>query len=47
MGKLAMKLKIIISYVKVKKKKKFHVGKDIYNAPRCKLVLNKNDLKKK
>ena len=44
MGKLAMKLKIVISYVKVKKKKKrFHVGKDIYNATRCKVVLNKND----
>ena len=36
MGKLSMKLKIVIDYLKIKKSK-LHIDKDIYNTARYKL----------
>ena len=45
MGKLSMKLKIVINYLKSLKKSKLHIDKDIYNAARYKV--RKIILKKK
>ena len=52
MGKLSMKLKIVINYLKSLKKSKLHIDKDIYNAARYKvrkMIFNKKKsfLKKK
>ena len=44
MGKLSMKLKIVINYLKSLKKSKLHIDKDIYNAARYKvrkMIFNK------
>ena len=46
MGKLPMKLKIAIDYIKNFKKSKLHIDKDIYNAARYKLqkmIINKKE----
>ena len=54
MGKLSMKLKIVINYLKSLKKSKLHIDKDIYNAARYKvrkMIFNKKksffEIKKK
>ena len=52
MGKLSMKLKIVINYLKNLKKSKLHFDKDIYNAARYKeksmiLIKRERFLKKK
>ena len=44
MGKLSMKLKIVINYLKSLKKSKLHIDKDIYNTARYKvrkMIFNK------